>query len=67
MSSNHGAAPTDRIAFAPIPLASGSQFIGDDGEAYDVADVSVLLTGPDGTQKRVPLEWRFGGWWPPTD
>lgn len=51
--------------FPPIPLLSGDTFRDDDGTPHRLQSVIVTMTATDGTTRDVPLEYRFGGWWPP--
>jgi hypothetical protein len=54
------------INFPPIPLLSGDAFSSND-TTHTISTAEVVLTAPDGTTMRVPLEYRFGGWWLPAD
>lgn len=59
------AEPTSPLTFPPIPLVSGETVAAEDGASHRVARVEILVTCEDGSERRIPLEPRFGGWWAP--
>ena len=50
-----------RLQFPPVPLASGDTFAT--GAPVVAVDVTIHLA--DGSEHKVALESRFGGWWVP--
>lgn len=52
--------------FPPIPLLSGNTVRSADGDLHTLATVTVRMVGEDGAVVDVDLEYRFGGWWPPS-
>lgn len=66
MAHSNPAHPTESIAIPPIPLVSGDRFTTEDGATHAIAAVTLTIQTEDGTVNAIPLNFRFGGWWVPT-
>lgn len=51
-----------QLNFPPIPLASGDTVASEEGTT-GVRGIEIVITLDDGREKRLPLDYRLGGWW----
>jgi hypothetical protein len=63
MHSNDDIRSTDPLAFAPIPLATGTVWTKKDGTTVSVKAMTVLMQTERGEVVEVPLRRMYGGWW----
>ncbi|MPQ98618.1 hypothetical protein GB931_11945 [Modestobacter sp. I12A-02628] len=57
----------DALVMPPIPLASGTVVVDDDGLEVAIAAITVLVETVDGREERIGLVQRNGAWWAPPD
>lgn len=51
-----------QLSFPPIPLASGETVASEEG-ATGVRAIELVIALEDGSEQRLPLTYKFGGWW----
>ena len=52
------------VQFIPAPLFTGNTFTDDFGKERVLNEAVVVMVAADGATATVPLEFRFGAWWP---